>query len=65
MEKDNSGTQLPYLDKLVLKVLEDPNSAAAALTRSEVDIIDRIRPTDFASLSQDAGNVIVRTSDRE
>lgn len=59
-KKDNSGTQLPYLDKLVLKVLEDPNSAAAALTRNEVDIIDRIRPTDFASLSQNAGNVIVK-----
>lgn len=50
--KDASGTQLPYLDKIVFEVVSDPNAALAKLEQGEVDIVDRIRPSDFASLGK-------------
>ncbi|MCZ2390881.1 MAG: ABC transporter substrate-binding protein [Acidobacteria bacterium] len=51
-KKDASGTQLPYLDKIVFEVISDPNAALAKLEQGEVDIVDRIRPSDFASLGK-------------
>lgn len=48
--KDSSGTQLPYLDKLVLRIIEDPNNTLSKLLQNEVDMVDRIRPADYASL---------------
>lgn len=54
------GSRLPFIDKLVLKVLPDPNSAFAALASGDLDIVDRIRVTDFTSLnsSEGAGNAV-------
>lgn len=49
-KKDTAGNQLPYLDKLVLEIVADANNAFNRLTQGSIDVIDRLRPTDFASL---------------
>lgn len=49
-KRDEKGTQLPYADRLVLEVVSDPNQALVRLNQGTVDIIDRIRPTDYAAL---------------
>lgn len=56
-KKDEAGSSLPYLDRLVLKVVEDPNAALASLLQAELDIVDRIRPGDHASLITTPGAV--------
>jgi peptide/nickel transport system substrate-binding protein len=56
-KKDEAGTQLPYLDKLTLEVVGDPNAALTRLTQGALDIADRIRPTDYASLINGGGAV--------
>lgn len=60
-KKDAAGGQLPYLDKLVLEVVQDANNAVAGLLRGELDIVDRIRPGDYATLAATAG--IVKVTD--
>jgi peptide/nickel transport system substrate-binding protein len=54
---DAQGTQLPYLDELVLKVVPDANQARVGLDQATIDIVDRIRPTDYASLLNAGGAV--------
>lgn len=49
-KKDSAGTQLPYLDTLVLEVVADPNAAITRLGEGGLDMVDRIRPSDYASL---------------
>jgi peptide/nickel transport system substrate-binding protein len=49
-KRDPAGNQLPYLDTLTLEVIADENNAVARLTQGTLDIYDRLRPTDFASL---------------
>ncbi|MEO7673537.1 MAG: ABC transporter substrate-binding protein [Pyrinomonadaceae bacterium] len=56
-KKDENGVQLPYLDKLILEVIADPNNTFASLGQGSVDIADRIRGTDFAALSSQSGAV--------
>jgi peptide/nickel transport system substrate-binding protein len=56
-KKDSAGTQLPYLDALTLEVVGDPNAALTRLTQGGVDIIDRVRTTDYASLRASGGSV--------
>lgn len=56
-KKDSAGTQLPYLDTLTLEVVGDANAALTRLTQGGLDIIDRIRPTDYASLRESGGQV--------
>jgi peptide/nickel transport system substrate-binding protein len=55
-KRDAAGTQLPYLDRLVLEVIGDENNALTRLGQGTLDIIDRVRPTDFASLRAGQGN---------
>lgn len=55
-KKDTGGAQLPYLDKVVVEVVQDPNNAISKLLQSQLDIVDKIRPADYASLvSESAG----------
>jgi peptide/nickel transport system substrate-binding protein len=54
---DAQGTQLPYLDELILEVVPDANQARVGLDQATIDIIDRIRPTDYASLLNAGGTV--------
>jgi peptide/nickel transport system substrate-binding protein len=49
-KKDTAGNALPYLDSLVLVVIDDANNAMTRLQQNTLDIVDRIRPTDYASL---------------
>lgn len=53
--KDEAGTQLPYLDSLVLEVVSDPNNALTRLTQGTLDIADRVRTTDYAALRNGEG----------
>jgi peptide/nickel transport system substrate-binding protein len=56
-KRDANGTQLPYLDELTLEVVPDANQARARLDQATIDIVDRIRPTDYASLLNAGGAV--------
>ncbi|HKY42145.1 MAG TPA: ABC transporter substrate-binding protein [Pyrinomonadaceae bacterium] len=56
-KRDAQGTQLPYLDELTLQVVPDANQARVGLDQATIDIVDRIRPTDYASLLNAGGAV--------
>ena len=56
-KKDAAGTQLPYLDQVVLEVVADPNAAIQRLQEGALDIIDRTRPSDYAALQNSQGSV--------
>jgi peptide/nickel transport system substrate-binding protein len=56
-KKDAAGNQLPYLDQIDIVVVPDANNAMAQLQQKTLDIIDRIRPTDFAALRNSQGPV--------
>jgi peptide/nickel transport system substrate-binding protein len=56
-KRDAQGTQLPYLDELTLEVVTDANQARVGLDQATIDIVDRIRPTDYASLLNAGGAV--------
>lgn len=56
---DAAGTQLPYLDNLVLEMVPDPNNAFSRLGQQEIDIFDRIRAGDYVSLKDASGPVRV------
>ncbi|MBK6722791.1 MAG: hypothetical protein IPG58_05775 [Acidobacteria bacterium] len=50
-KNDAKGEQLPYLDKISLEITADSNNAMARLSQNTLDLVDRIRPADFATLS--------------
>lgn len=52
-KKDENGVALPYLDKFILQIIPDSNNAFAALGQGSLDMVDRIRGTDFAALTSD------------
>jgi peptide/nickel transport system substrate-binding protein len=56
-KRDAQGTQLPYLDELTVEVVPDANQARVGLDQATIDIVDRIRPTDYASLLNAGGAV--------
>jgi peptide/nickel transport system substrate-binding protein len=60
-KRDAQGTPLPYLDELTIAVVPDANQARVGLDQATIDIVDRIRPTDYASLLNAGG--IVRAFD--
>ena len=49
-KKDANGNQLPYLDSLVLEIVGDANNTIARLQQGTIDLADRIRASDYASL---------------
>jgi peptide/nickel transport system substrate-binding protein len=55
--KDEKGTQLPYLDQLIVEIIGDPNQAMVKLNQNSLDILDRIRGADYASLVNATGSV--------
>lgn len=57
---DSKGTQLPYLDKLNVEVLEDANKTFVELSRGAVDLADRIRPADFVELTKNGGAITAK-----
>jgi peptide/nickel transport system substrate-binding protein len=54
---DAQGTPLPYLDELTLAIVPDANQARVGLDQATIDIVDRMRPTDYASLLNAGGPV--------
>lgn len=56
-KRDQAGTALPYLDGLVLEVVSDANNGMARLSQGMLDVFDRIRPSDYASLRSSQGPV--------
>ena len=60
-KKDAKGESLPYLDKISLEIVPDANNAVARLSQNTLDIIDRIRPADYATLSGQAGGAVKAT----
>ena len=56
-KRDAQGIQLPYLDELTLEVVPDANQARVRLDQGTIDIVDRMRPTDYASLLNAGGAV--------
>lgn len=56
-KKDAAGDQLPMLDKLVIEVVPDPNNAIAKLQQNQLDVVDRIRPADYATLNSTPGAI--------
>ena len=56
-KRDAQGTQLPYLDELTLAVVPDANQARVGLDQTTIDIVDRLRPADYASLLHAGGPV--------
>jgi peptide/nickel transport system substrate-binding protein len=54
---DSQGTQLPYLDELTLAVVPDANQTRVGLDQATLDIVDRLRPADYASLLNAGGSV--------
>ena len=56
-KRDAQGTQLPYLDELTVVVVPDANQTRVGLDQATIDIVDRMRPTDYASLLNAGGAV--------
>lgn len=51
-KKDKAGTQLPYLDELVIEAIPDANTMLLKFQQGEVDLMDNIAPASFATLKQ-------------
>jgi peptide/nickel transport system substrate-binding protein len=49
-KKAQDGAALPYLDTLTLVIIGDANNTYAQLGQNAIDIADRIRTTDYATL---------------
>lgn len=60
-KKDDAGTPLPYLDRLVIEVVKDSTNAFTRLQQGSLDIYDRLRPADFADLRSQPG--VTKVSD--
>ncbi len=54
-KKDASGTPLPYLNRITLEAISDANNTLLRLTQGTLDLADRIRASDFATLQSAAG----------
>ncbi len=59
-KKDAGGTQLPYLDELVIDAIADPNTAILKFQQGGIDLLDGIRPADYASLKDQPGATVLR-----
>ena len=56
-KKDETGTQLPYIDKFAIEVIPDANNTFVRLSQASLDIADRIRPTDYNELTKTPGQM--------
>src|SRR5262245_5913417 len=52
-ETDGSGGKLPYLDKVLIKIIIEPSTLVAALKTGEVDGINNVSPQFVADLRKD------------
>lgn len=56
---DTAGTQLPYLDNMTIEIVPDANNTFVRLQQGAIDLADRVRPSDFAEISKNGGQVSV------
>jgi peptide/nickel transport system substrate-binding protein len=56
-KKDAAGTQLPYLDTVVIVTVPDNNNTMAQLQQGGLDIYDRARSGDYAALRGATGDI--------
>ena len=54
-KRDAAGQPLPYLETLVIEVIGDANNAFARLQQNALEVLDRLRPTDYATLRAQPG----------
>jgi peptide/nickel transport system substrate-binding protein len=59
-KKDAAGVALPYLDELVIEAVPDANTQMLKFQQGEVDVLDNLRPADYALLLQQPGNLNVK-----
>ncbi|HZS06211.1 MAG TPA: ABC transporter substrate-binding protein [Blastocatellia bacterium] len=59
-KKDKQGNQLPYLDELVVEAISDPNNSVLKFQQGELDVLDDIRPSDYATMKDKAEGFTVR-----
>lgn len=59
-KKDAAGNQLPYLDEISIEAVDNPNTGLLKFQQGELDILDNIRPADYATLKDKPGPVAVR-----
>ncbi len=52
-ETDAAGGKLPYLDKVLIKIIIEPSTLVAALKTGEVDLINNAAPQFLADLRKD------------
>jgi peptide/nickel transport system substrate-binding protein len=52
-ETDASGGKLPYLDKVMIKIIIEPSTLVAALKTGEVDLINNVAPQFVGDLRKD------------
>jgi peptide/nickel transport system substrate-binding protein len=53
-ESDGAGGKLPYLDKVMFKIIVEPSTLVAALKTGEVDFINRAAPQFLSDLRKDS-----------
>ena len=53
---DEAGAQLPYLDSITIVSVPEMNNAMAQLQQGGIDVLDRIRPSDFVALRDGKGS---------
>ena len=56
-KKDSAGTQLPYLDTLVVEIIASQDATFTRLKEGGLDFVDRTRASDYAALRAEAGSV--------
>ncbi|MGH9752142.1 MAG: ABC transporter substrate-binding protein [Blastocatellia bacterium] len=54
-KKDAAGAPLPYLNRLVIEVVQDANNAFMRLQQGSLDIYDRLRTADYVELRSQSG----------
>jgi peptide/nickel transport system substrate-binding protein len=59
-KKDASGTQLPYLDKAILRIIPNVTTAEQALEQGEVDYLGSISGADLARLQKNSSLTLVQ-----
>lgn len=59
-KKDASGTQLPYLDKAILRIIPNVTTAEQALEQGEVDYLGSVSGADLARLQTNSSLTLVQ-----
>jgi peptide/nickel transport system substrate-binding protein len=54
-KRDESGQQLPYLDRVEVEFVADQNAQLLRLLAGDISAASRVRPEDFARLEQSSG----------